>query len=63
MTAIEAIDKELARLHEELGSFSLSDYGGEGMFQAYNSVLKEISKVTEILKECALKQVVPSREE
>lgn len=50
MTAIEAIDNELARLHEELSNETVQD-------NWYSEVLEEISRVNKLLGELALEQV------
>lgn len=47
MTAIEALDRELARLHEELSSFTST---GDG----YGEVLREISRVNTVLAGLAM---------
>ena len=56
MTAIEALDRELARLHEELSSFTST--GGE-----YSDVLQEISRVNTILAGLAMTTERPVEEQ
>jgi Holliday junction resolvasome RuvABC ATP-dependent DNA helicase subunit len=52
VTAIEAIDRELARLHEELESFSNAG-------SSYLDVLEEVSRLNKLLCEVALRQADP----
>jgi len=53
MTAIEALDRELERLHKELNTFSVTQYGDN---DEYNNLLESIDGVNETLKEVALSE-------
>lgn len=49
MTALEVLDRELARLHEELASF-------ENISEEYLDVLHELSRLIGLLIQLALKE-------
>lgn len=49
MTAIEALDRELERLHNELSTFT-------EMVSEYDDVLREISRVNGVLSEVVRKE-------
>jgi len=54
MTAIEALDRELERLHKELNTFTVTQYGDN---DEYNSVLEAINTVNETLETIAVEEV------
>lgn len=54
MNTIEAIDRELERLHKELSSFNTDDDGE--LLSEYGDVLAEITRVNKLLCALALKE-------